>query len=291
MEIKERIKNELGFTVNVGVSHKKVLAKMASDFEKPDKLHTLYEAELADKLWQLPIEELFMAGKSASAKLHSVNINTIGDLARADKGMVYSLLKSHGTLLWEYANGIDDTPVLTEDMSRDKSIGNSTTLSHDVTDREEAYKILLWLSEKSVGRLRKQGYLATQMTVSFKTDEFRTYSHQMQVPGGVSTLDEVYFYAKRLFDDGWRGEPLRLLGVSLGGLSREAGEQLSIFAMPELSEDGGDETAGYTQEEKEKSEALEAAMGLIREKFGDKAVTVAGLTERKERIKNQLVKK
>jgi len=273
MEIKERIKNELGFTVNIGVAPNKILAKMASDFEKPDKLHTLFKDEIPEKMWPLPIEDLFMVGRATSEKLRSVNIKTIGELANSKKEDIEALLKSYGKLIWEYANGIDESPVLTDDDEKEKSIGNSITISHDVASKEEAYRVILWLCEKVVGRLRKQGYLATQVTVAFKTNEFKNYSHQMQTRGGISTVDEVVAYAKKLFDEGWRGEPLRLIGVTLGGLTIQAQEQLSLFDLLDK------ETSGIDAVNKEKSEALQKAIGQIREKYGDSAVSIASINK------------
>ena len=103
-EISKRVKKELGFTVNIGVAHNKLLAKMASDFEKPDKVHTLFEDEIEEKMWPLPVSELFMLGRKTVPKLNSMNINTIGDLAKYDKGELIRKFKKYGNLIWEYAN-------------------------------------------------------------------------------------------------------------------------------------------------------------------------------------------
>ncbi len=281
-EINRRIREELGFTVNVGVGPNRLLAKMASDFEKPDKVHTLFPDEIEKKMWPLPVDELFMCGRSSAKKLHSININTIGELAHADLEMLLGMFKSHGRMLWEYANGIDDSPVSVNDDVKEKSVGNSITTKSDLTAPEEAYPILLWLCEKTVHRMRKAGFMASVITVQFRNSDFVTYSHQMKVSGAVQTVDEVYAYAKKIFNEGWHEDPLRLVGVSLGGLVTEASEQLS-FLGPEYSPAKAvvDSQAVAAPEiekpeekikRKEKSEALENALAQIRDKYGNDSV-------------------
>ena len=110
-EINRRVKKELGFTVNVGVAHNKLLAKMASDFTKPDRVHTLYEEEISTKMWQLPVSELFMLGRKTIPKLYNMRIKTIGDLAKTDKQILIKKFGKHGLMMWEYANGIDNSEV------------------------------------------------------------------------------------------------------------------------------------------------------------------------------------
>ncbi len=274
-EINCRIREDLGFTVNVGVGPNKLLAKMASDFEKPDKVHTLWPDEIESKMWPLPVDELFMCGRSSAKKLHSININTIGELAHADVDMLCGIFKSHGRTLWEYANGIDNSPVSINDDVKEKSIGNSITTKTDLETPEDAYPILLWLCEKTVRRMREAGFMTTVITLQFRNSDFAFYSHQMQVSGAVQTVEEVYAYAKKLFASGWHGDPLRLIGVSLGGLVTEASEQLSF-----LGEDFGVASAKPLEIEmpeekikrKEKSEALENALAQIRNKYGNESV-------------------
>ena len=153
--IKERIKKELGFTVNIGISNNKLLAKMASDFQKPDKIHTLFPKEIKDKMWPLPVEELYMVGKATVPKLHNMNIRTIGDLANCDVNILKYKLKSYGYMLWNNANGIDNSKV--EDRTSDdiKTVGNSTTTRFDVKDRDTAHRIILSLCETTALRLRE----------------------------------------------------------------------------------------------------------------------------------------
>ncbi|MBQ8733881.1 MAG: DNA polymerase IV, partial [Anaerotignum sp.] len=153
--IRQRIKKELGFTVNIGVSCNKILAKMAGELEKPDKLITLFPEEIEEKLWPLPVEDLFMVGRRTSPRLREMGIRTIGELANFPLPLLEKEFKSFGRMLHAYANGIDDSPVVPESEATElKSIGNSTTTSFDVEDRETAYKILLALSETVSMRLR-----------------------------------------------------------------------------------------------------------------------------------------
>ena len=146
--IREGVKRKFGFTVNIGISENKLLAKMASDFEKPDKTHTLFPDEIRQKMWPLPVSELYMAGRSSVEILKKLEINTIGDLAGAEEALIELHLKSHGRMLWEFANGIGDDQVQSV-PDEAKGIGNSTTLAEDAVTYEEAEKVLKNLAEKS----------------------------------------------------------------------------------------------------------------------------------------------
>ena len=185
--IKNNIYQSFGYTVNIGISDKKVLAKMASDFQKPNRVHTLYTREIREKMWPLPIEELFMCGKSTARKLQKLGIETIGDLAQADCRMIEAHLKKHGKLLYDYANGVDNSFVQAT-PARAKGIGNSTTLSSDVTDREEAKKVLAFLAKKVVKRLKEANMLAGGVCTEIKYSSFQSVSHQCMLSG--VTADE-----------------------------------------------------------------------------------------------------
>lgn len=227
--IKNHIRDTFGFTVNIGISDKKILAKMASDFKKPNLVHTLYSWEIKEKMWPLPVSSLYMCGKSSADTLKKLEIQTIGDLAQTDKTILISHLKSHGLLLWEYANGIDDSPVVST-PSEAKGIGNSTTLPKDVSDREEALHCLLSLSDSVSGRLRKAGHLAKMVSVEIKYSDFKTVSHQMLLPAASNTSQVIYDASRHLFDELWNGSPIRLLGVRSSKLSDTSEPiQLSLF--------------------------------------------------------------
>lgn len=261
--IKDAVREKFGFTVNIGISSNKLLAKMASDFEKPDKVHTLFPEEIQQKMWPLPVSELYMAGKSSVETLAKLEIRTIGDLAKADPGLLELHLKSHGKMLWEFANGIDDSGVQPEKQEA-KGIGNSTTLSEDVTDEERAKKVLLTLSESVGKRLRKAGQKASMVSVEIKYNTFQKVSHQKQLLKATHSDDAIYRAACELFAELWNGQPIRLLGIRTSKLKKESEpEQMTIFDIV------------YEKKEKasdEKHSKAEAAMDEINKRFGEKAI-------------------
>ena len=255
-EIKDRVKNELGFTVNIGISCNKLLAKMGGELKKPDQIHTLWPEEIEKKMWPLPVGELYMVGRATARRLQQININTIGDLAKADLNHMKALLKTPGLLVWEFANGVDDMEVMLNSDIIQKGVGNSTTISHDVTDRTEALMILLALTERVAMRLRRLGYMASLVSVSIKTDGFLHYSHQMKIPSCINTTTEIYEYVCTLFGQCWKGEPIRKLGVHISDFQGVETRQYSLFDR----QDAG------------KLQALDRAVDKIREKYGTRSI-------------------
>lgn len=227
-EIKERCRNELGFTVNIGVSSNKLLAKMASELEKPDKLHTLYPHEIPKKLWPLPIRELFLAGPRTIPVLYKLNIFTIGQLAHASPELLQHHLKSHGLTIWKYANGIDDSPVAPGERVI-KGIGNSTTTPFDVDNEKEAFLFLLSLTETVTMRLRSKGMMARVLAVSIRDAQLSFCSHQRKLLTPTDSTDYLYQEAKRLFTEMWQGNSLRHFGVHLSELTGNEFYQTSLF--------------------------------------------------------------
>lgn len=264
----------LGFTVNVGISDKKVLAKMASDFEKPNKVHTLYSSEIREKLWPLPIGRLYMCGRKSAERMEQIGINTIGDLAASERSRIISLLKSHGDLLWCYANGIDDSEV--ETAAREaKSIGNSTTLPEDVIHRDQALPVLDRLADSVSTRLKKHSVLARQLTVEIKYSSFQTVSHQMPLDIPTSDKDALLKSAVLLFDELWDGAPVRLLGIRAGKFQKEgAPYQMNLFDYQrELAEQEKRKAEQKKQQkEYERKKRLEDAIGKIEKKYGSGSI-------------------
>lgn len=254
-KIKDRIKNELGFTVNVGISTNHLLAKMAGDLKKPDLVHTLFPEEIETKMWPLPVEDLFFVGKATAAKLHTLGIHTIGELAKSNREMLHSHLKSTGDTIWKFANGIDEV-VSGRKNQEAKGYSNETTLAHDVTDRREAEEILLALVEQVSGRLRADGKKAEVVSVGIKDAWFVSSSHQCVLTNPTAGTRELYEHACRLLSEFWDGKPIRLLNFYASRLTEEEGRQLSLF-----------DTTDY-----EKQEKAERAMDSIREKFGAGAI-------------------
>ena len=211
--IRERVKRELGFTVNIGVSNNKLLAKVASDFQKPDKVHTLYPDEIPAKMWPLPVEDLFMVGRATAPKLNQMGIYTIGDLAHADLKLLRHHFKSHADVIWQYANGIEDSEIRAGRYPTIKGIGNSTTIPYDVSDSRTAYMYLLSLTEMVAARLRASEFLCGLVAVSIKSKDFKHVSHQKKLYYFTDLTSDIYREVCTLFDALWDGEPIRHLGV------------------------------------------------------------------------------
>ncbi len=266
--IKDTIYNTMGFTVNIGISDCKVLAKMASDFKKPNLVHTLYRHEIKEKMWPLPVSSLFMCGKSSVDELRKLEILTIGDLACADPDIISLHLKSHGRLLWEFANGIDDSKV--EPIHPDaKGIGNSTTLAKDAEDLGTIHEVLLSLSDSVAARIRKAESLAYMVSVEVKYNTFVKNSHQTTLSTPTNTSDTIYKTACRLFDELWDGTPVRLLGIRCTKLV-DIDEPVQMSLMD------------YDFKEKdEKSKKLDSALDSIRKRYGSSAVVRGSMLKNK----------
>ena len=272
--IRMQVEQTLGFTVNIGISDRKVLAKMASDFKKPNLVHTLYSHEIQEKMWPLPVSSLFLCGRSSVETLHKLEIKTIGDLAKTDVSILTAHLKSHGKTLWEYANGIDDSVVETIQPD-EKSIGNSTTLSKDATTKEEARHTLLVLSESVARRLRASGQVAEMISVEIKYNTFKKVSHQTTLQTPTAGSDTIYHTACSLLDELWDGTPIRLLGVrSSKLLSEEEPVQLNLFDLPAAN---AGESPSRSHISGQKEVQLEKALDSIRQKYGADAIVRGSL--------------
>ncbi|PAB61152.1 DNA polymerase Y family protein [Anaeromicrobium sediminis] len=254
--IKDRIENELGFTVNIGISTNKLLAKMASDFTKPNRVHTLYHEEIPSKMWPLPVEDLFMVGRATAPKLHKLGICTIGQLANYSLEHIKYILKSHGEMIWKYANGIEDSKVRISNYENMKGIGNSTTVAFDVEDKRTAYMILLGLTETVSMRLRDAKSCCRVIAVEIKNTNFTRYTHQKKLFSPTDTTKHIYTVVKSLFDEAWKGESIRHLGVRVSTLSSNQFSQLSLFDEKDI----------------EKRKALDNTIDSIRSNFGSKSI-------------------
>lgn len=227
-KLKNNIYKMFGFTVNVGIGNNKLCAKMASDFEKPNKVHTLYQYEFKEKVWNMDISSLFMAGKSSCKKLRELNINTIGELATSDVNMIVRNLKSQGKMLYEYANAIDDSKV--ENLYEDrKGIGFSKTLVDDTDSLSEIYSYLYEFSKKISFLLRKKEVYAYTIMVTIRNYEFKTVNHQKKYTNSFCTTDDIYTKAKEIFGEFWSHEPIRLIGLRVTDFTNNNNFQLSIF--------------------------------------------------------------
>lgn len=255
--IKDEIRDTLGFTVNIGIGSNKLLAKMAGDFEKPDKVHTLFAHEIPQKLWPLPVSALYMVGHSTAERLEKMHLRTVGELARMDPDVLRKIMGDKlGLQLHNYANGRDDTPVKPV-PDEAKSYSVSTTLPSDVTTRTEALRVLLALTDSVTGRMRADGAKTTSVAVTVRSGEFINRSHQKKLDRASDITGEIYRTVEQIFDELWDFRtPLRLLGVALGGITREDEAQLSFFA----------------DEDRERARRLDRVVDDIRGKFGASAI-------------------
>ena len=270
--LKGEVREKFGFTVNVGISEVKILAKMASDFQKPDRVHTLWKSEIEEKMWMLPVSELYMVGKSSLPKLRNLGIKTIGDLARMNPDILEAHLKSFGKLIWENANGIGSDVVESEEAAA-KGVGNSTTLREDVTDAGHAKKVLLELAESVSGRLRKHDFLAGNIAVEIKYADFTKCSHQAPFLTPTNSTARIYELSCQLFDELWNSSPIRLLGIRASKL-QDVGEpvQMSLFDMDFSKEAAIPQQRERTGPTAEKLEKIDKAMDSIKKRFGDVAI-------------------
>ena len=227
-EIKDRVYKELGFTVNVGVASNKLLAKMASDFEKPNKVHTLFDSEIQSKMWPLNIADLYGIGKMTIPKLLKMNIKTIGDLAQSDKKYILRKFGKYGNMIWDHANGIDNSPV-EERNQPPKSIGNQETLPRDLYTKEEIERVLAQIAEEVTFRLRKYNLLGTVISVSLRTNKFEDYSHQKKLLNPTSNTKEVIIAAKEVLKEMELKGPIRQVGLKLDKLTSSEEYQISLF--------------------------------------------------------------
>lgn len=257
-EIKNRIRDELGFTVNIGIGPNKLLAKTASDFEKPDKVHTLMYGELESKFWPLPVSDLMMAGKTSVNRLANAGIKTIGQLANAELKRVQQLIGvKQGLMLHSYANGVDNSPV-SDEREPAKGYSVSTTLNENVISFGSANRILLSISDRAASRMRRDEAKALCISVKIRTSDFKNRSHQCVLSEATDVTSEIYSEAKRLLAELWDGKtPLRLIGVALTRIVRKGGEQLSL----------------RYDESSERGRKIDKAMDEIRRRFGVDSVT------------------
>ena len=268
-EINKRVKNELGFTVNVGVAHNKLLAKTASDFTKPDRVHTLFEEEIPTKMWTLPVSELFMLGRKTIPKLYNMRIKTIGQLAKTDKELMIKKFGKHGLMMWEYANGIDNSEVHYQ-YEKPKGVGNSTTLPMDVSDISKLEEILLALTEQVTYRLRRYNLLANVVNVQLRTKDFEDKSHQRKLPEATSNTKDIYAEAKELLHEMYiKGTPIRLIGMRVDNLIEKDELQLSLFS----------------HQDSKKQEKLDKVVDDLKQKYGYNSITRAGKLHSENKIK------
>ena len=258
-KMRQRIFDELGFTVNVGISTNKLLAKMAGDFEKPNKVHTLFPEEMEAKLWPLPVRDLFLVGPATELKLKKMGIYTIGELAHAEVSVLHRKLGKHGETIWHFANG-RNADMVTPEPAENKGYGNSTTTAKDVVSRDEAHQVLLSLCETVAARMRKDGKCGSCVAVHLRTHEFKHFSHQTMLHGATNITAELFRTACRVFDEAWDGRtPLRQMGVQVTRLAGEPYQQYDFFS-------------GVSPVQYERKLRLDEAVDALRDKYGEEII-------------------
>ena len=254
--MRRRIWEELGFTVNVGISSNKLLAKMAGDFEKPNKVHTLFPEEMESKMWPLPVRDLFLVGPATEKKLKLLGIYTIGDLAKADLHLIKRRFGKAGETIWHFANGHNADAVLPV-PAENKGYGNSVTTAQDVLTHDHAHQVLLSLCETVASRMRKDEKCGRCISVHLRTSEFHHFSHQATLGGATNITAEIFEAACRVFDEAWDGvTPLRQLGVQMTRLTDEPYQQYDLLS-------------GMTPAQYERKLRLDETVDSLRDKFGE----------------------
>ena len=268
-KIQKEIYDKLKFTVNIGIANSKLCAKMASDFTKPNKIHTLYDYEIKDKMYPLPVSELFMIGKKTSDKLTNLGIKTIGDLANASYDMLYKYFKNQASFLINQAQGIDES-VVDSSIYEPKGISNEITLEHDIKDKDKLYPYLMNLSDSLAIRLRSQGKYAYVVCVILKDNYFKRKSHQQKLVNPTNNTSEIYALAKGILDEMWNDDCIRLIGLRLDKLVSTVNYQGSLF------------------DEAKSDDKVDKVVDSLKKKFGNRIINKASLINDKEKRKLDL---
>ena len=255
-QMRRRIYEELGFTVNIGISCNKLLAKMAGDFEKPNKIHTLFPEEMESKFWPLPVRDLFLVGAATEAKLKRMGIYTIGQLAQADAHTLKKKLGKHGLTIWHFANG-RNADIVAPEPAENKGYGNSVTTAQDITNWENGQQVLLSLCETVAARMRKDSKCGRCITIHLRTCDFQHSSHQITFPFATNNTEELFRSACQVFEQAWDGcVPLRQLGVQVTRLCDEPYQQYDLFS-------------DVSPVQYERKLRLDETVDALRDKFGE----------------------
>ena len=262
-DMQKYINDNFGITVNIGIACNRLCAKMASDFEKPNKIHTLFPNEIESKMWPLPVGELFMVGKKSAALLNQIGIYTIGDLAKADINLLTKYFKNNASSMINSARGIDNSKV-SKYVPKDQSISVSETLPKDVDNLVDLQNILLYQADRVGIQLRKEKKYTGTIAVIFKNKDFISYSHQKKLDVPINSTEEIYKVAVDVLKKGWRGDMIRLIGIRLGSLTEKRVKQFSLFDMD-------------TEDDVDK---IQDVLDKINDKYGSCKITVASMKKR-----------
>lgn len=268
-KMRQRIWEELGFTVNIGISTNKLLAKVAGDFEKPNKIHTLFPEEMESKMWPLPVRDLFLVGRATETKLNKMGIYTIGDLAKTELQLLRKRLGKHGETIWHFANG-RNTDAVSPVPAENKGYGNSVTTSTDVMTMDHAHQVLLSLCETVAARMRKDCKCGSCISVHLRTNDFQHSSHQKMLSGATNLTEQIFNAACEVFEEAWdHSTPLRQVGVQMTRLSDEPYCQYDLFS-------------GITPVQYERKLKLDEIVDALRDRFGEEIIRRAKFTQNPE---------
>ncbi|MCX7921913.1 MAG: DNA polymerase IV [Clostridia bacterium] len=260
-KIMKNIMEELDLWCSIGISENKFLAKMASEMHKPMGITEIWVKDIKQKLWPLPVRDMYGIGKQMEKKLNNLAIFKIGDIARTDIKLLVKVFGKYGEEIHRLANGIDPSPVEENPQHENKSISRSTTLPKDTVDLDYAQTVLLGLAEEVGAEARKCGFRGKTVSIAIKYNDFQSITRQKSISPTYLTKD-IYQVGTVLLKENWNTHrPVRLLGIGLGNIEENCVEQMSLFDMIDKS------TINIAIDNK-KEEKLEKAMDTIREKFG-----------------------
>ena len=260
-QIKEEVKTMYGFTVNIGISSSKICAKMGSDMEKPNKVHTLFLNEIQRKMWPLPVDDLYMVGKQAAEKLHNIGIHTIGELAKTNEQDLIKVFNKHGSTMWNYANGISDD-LHSYSENKNKSISTSETFSTDIGEKNKLLQILYKQVDILGKDLRKQKLYTNTIAITYKTPNFISFSKQMTLSTVTNSTEELSKYINNLFDQSWNNEKIRNIGIRFSNLTDKKQKQISLFT---------------NNQDEEKSDVVQETMDKINDRYSSSIIRQANL--------------
>ncbi len=264
LEIKERVKSELGITVSIGVSFNKTFAKFGSDYKKPDAVTVITKENYKDIVWKSPCSDLLLVGPATTRKLAGYGIYTIGDLAQSDIGFIKSILGKNGVVIHNFANGIDPSAVSHKDDERAlKSIGNSTTTPRDMVTDDDVKSVITVLGESVARRMREQGVRGKTVTITVRDKNLYHFTRQCKLQNSTDVSIEIINAAMKIFRENYVwNNPIRSIGVAVSDFNADEGVQYDLSG---------------TVEKREKLERLEKAVDNIRQRFGNYAVQRASL--------------
>lgn len=259
--IKSRIRKDIGLTASIGLAPSRIAAKIASDLKKPDGFVEVPDGSLKDFLNPLDVRRLWGLGPKAEAKLKSIGVNTVGELAARPAGQITDILGQGGLVFWDIANGRDESAL--EPERNTKSAGNELTFESDTSDREIVESALMDLSEKVAGRLRSAGLKAKTVTLKIRLSSFKTYTRAASLHKHTNITDSLYNAVKELYNE-FAAFKIRLVGVKASNFSgcRDEGDL-------------------FTGSDEKKLEDIDLSMDKIKGRFGDSSIYRASAKKHK----------